>query len=469
MTTTRPNPTACVSCDSVCQHRPRPTDGDDCGPVCVPAAAERDMGRLSVTEFFSTAQLALTNAQFSLADKLARAVELAVRVDPSFTKPGETLSVTTAEWTDFADSLGRLGKGEWSEQLETFRAMAAAEVMGARGTETRLGAFVVDKGDGNEPFPLLLAARFDRRTELAQLTTLRCKEFLDTVAQRVAGVNAPAELVANARLKGSHVLALAGLTVPYALFSDFLWGAKSATPATDGGLLFSSWGDDLLRPGRDLPRMLAVFPAEVEKLRRAGLWNARTLRFFGFVYAAVHDAQGHVLPLNMRDPRKERVAFWLRGGLEEVLADLHPVWCSTTPGLRGMMLNFMTADELAAFPRVVMMKRVVSYAYRGVEVDAQRGTVMLDHDQRCGLLLFGAMRMHGVLTSRGDGLEFEDSRLPGFFDNLLDECLAVEAQVDRPEDYAAALAAFNRRYGSFDAGGAWCVPPELLRALEAGV
>jgi hypothetical protein len=458
---------ACTQCTN-CPSASFLQVADDGGIGCVPvAAAVADRGgRLTVTEFFTATRITFCSQSLTLDGKLARAAEVAALVDADYTKPGETLSVTAAEWNDLADSLVRLRQGDWAEQLDTFHSLASCDVMSTHGAETKLGVFVVDKGDGKDPFPLLLAVRLDRRTEYAQLSTLRTTEFLNTVARRVAGVNAPGELVGNARLKGVHVLDHAGLTVPYALFTDFLWGTKSPTPATDGGLLFSSWGDDLLRSDRDLPKMLSLFPTEVNKLRKAGLWNSQTLRFFGFVYGAVHDAQGHLLPLNMRDPRKDRVAFWLRGGFEETLADLHPAWCGTIPQLHRTMRRVMTAEELAAFPKVVLMKRVASYVFRGVETDPERGSVMLDHDQRCGMLWYGAMLAHGVLVSRGGAMEFDEARLGGFFDTLLNECLAVEAHVDAPEAYASALVAFNRRYGSFSPDGTWRVPTSLRHALD---
>ena len=356
-----------------------------------------------------------------------------------------------------AEALDRMAQGDPGGLAAQLRSMV--ELPEAQADRVHFAFNIVGTADGLRAG--FLNYRLHRRTMEAQKVT-RSPDFVALMARRLGCADYP-PVVLDGRIQGVETLETSGF-IRYSWFSDFLPGVKSETAATDGGVLFSNFPDDLL--GADRPVLEALFPGLYREAEARGLLTIETTRFASNMYFSIHDCLGHLLPFPMNHPTREQVGFFLRGGLEELLADLHPLWAAVAPETRPFMETLFSPEDLAFFPIIIILKRVGSYLPRGHEKDADSGDLMIDHDARAALLLYRALEVHGVITPSEAGLDFHAECLPKAINALLDECLTVERCLARGDEaYSQALASFNSRYAEFDEEGNWLFPASVRDRL----
>lgn len=392
-----------------------------------------------------------------LAERLD-ACALTLREEDLSDLPGYLLE----EVRQATDAVERAVRGDFSGLLTQFRQLVDMPLEAF--SRPHFGFSVLNTKEG--PQASFLLYTLDHRTARAQ-EVLRSHAFVSRVAARVGFDSYPKEVLTG-RVQGAHVVASAGF-VRYSWFTDFLHGVHSETSATDGGVLFTNFADDLV--GTDRAFVKALFPVPYEQARSRGLWTQETLRFASNVYFAVHDSLGHLLPYNLQHPVKQRVGAFLRGGFNELQADMHSLWVGVAPEMRPLMLQVFTPEELDFYPVAVVLKRLCSYLPRGFEADPVHGDLMLDNDARSALLLFQALRARGVITAapaacEEAGFVLHTERLPRAVNELFDECLSVERQIGQGvEAYAVALAHLHQRYVEFDPAGQWTLPSAVRQRL----
>ena len=368
-----------------------------------------------------------------------------------------------AEVNQVVEAAEKAACGDSSGLLQQFRHVV--DMPAALAEQVHFAFTVVNTNTG--PQASFLLYTLDRRTIQAH-EVLRSSAFVSRVAARLGFDTYPPEVMAG-RIQGAEVVAATSF-VRYSWFTDFLYVFQSKTSATDGGVLFTNFADDLVEAHDG--NVQTLFPRLYAQVQKQGLWTKETLRFASNIYFSVHDCLGHLLPYNLQHPTKLRVGEFLQSGFNEFQADMHSLWAGTAPEVRSLMLEVFTPEELAFYPVSIVLKRVCSYLLRGVDQNRVSGDLMVDNDARAALLLFRALETRGVLVQSSgnqtcNGFDLCLDKLGEAVNSILDECLAVERQIAHgAEAYAIALATLHRRYVDFDVEGQWLLPSSIRLQLE---
>lgn len=358
-----------------------------------------------------------------------------------------------ADLAETALAAAEMAEGDFKMNFTSFKRLTAATAEDAG--RDRLFLTVYQTADGPQPLVMLIST--DRRTIEAQEQVLRRKEFVDLIAARI-GAQGYSDKVLKSRIQGVIVNEVAGAIKPYAHFSDFLAGDFERNSATDGGLLYSWFADDLITDEWDLVR--AAFPSVAHRVEQAGLANIDSIRFLTFVHTIAHDTLGHC---DMERPELKAANRFEREGIEELNADVQAMWTTINPHTRSLLKEIMTEEEMYAMGRLWFVKRIIHYIRRGANRDPIYGHLNSDNDARTGVNFFEYAIRYGAIEYRGSHFDLHEDIWEEMIESLLDRMNAVFGELDGgAKRFEKACRQFNLEFGTRSPrNDKWVIPSEL--------